>query len=388
MPSRSCSTPALTLAVAGLSLSPAASQAQAFQVFGYGDLALTVQSDRPATGNTPGTLAMVSSGAWQASRLGLRGKVPLAGDVSGVYDAQTTLNLNSGTLLSGGSINNSGSSPSFNAFRFFDRNAFAGVSSKAYGTLTLGRQATPVTEALWVTDPLKANAGAINMNVRFAYLAGPGATIQAKFGANPTNSVNALDRQDNAVKYVYGNSGFTGMAMYSFGGVVGDRSKGSSVGGLLGYDNDLLSLRGAAVQFKDASAVALNAWTAGGVLKLGPAKLKATYSGNAIEDSSTYGDLKTTIWSTGVTYSVVPDLEVTVAYYGAKRTLARTPLQEANKLYVVPEWYLSKSFMLYGIADYELFNTTGALLDTGTSLVSGAKRSVYVAVGISYFFSS
>ncbi len=290
--------------------------------------------------------------------------------------------------MSGGSINNSGSSPSFNAFRLFDRNAYAGVSSKTFGTLMLGRQPTPVTEALWVTDPLKANAGAINMNVRFGYLAGPGAAIQTKFGANPTNSVNALDRQDNAVKYVYGNSGVVGMAMYSFGGTIGDRSKNSSVGALLGYDNDLFSLRGAVTQFKDANAVALNAWTAGGVAKLGAAKLKATYSANKIEDATTYGELKTSVWSTGVTYSVVPQLDLTVAYYGARRTQVGTPLQEANKFYLVPEWYLTKSFILYGIADYERFNGAGALLDTGTPLVPGAKRSIYLALGVSYFFST
>lgn len=376
------------VAVVVVSLAPGVASGQAFQVFGIGDAAVSGQSNRSNSAGQPGTMSTLSSGAWQSSRLGLRGKVPVTDETSAVYDAATTLGLNSGTILNYGSV--SGSTPTFNAFRIFDRNIYGGVSNETFGTLTAGRQATGLAEALWVTDPLKANAGATNMNVRLAYLAGPSSALNAKFGPNPSNNINgnALDRQDNAFKYVYKNSGFVGLGMYSFGGTAGDRQKNSSSSAMLGYDHPFFSVRAAAGQFYDANAIGLYAWTAGATANLGPLKLKGTYSANFVNDTATYGNMRTAIWSGGVTYSATPKLDLTLAYYGARRTQDAVPTQKAGKLYFVPEWYVTKSFWIYGIVDYEAFNDHGAALDTGTPLPAGTRNSFYLALGVSFSFSS
>jgi hypothetical protein len=120
----------------------------------------------------------------------------------------------------------------------------------------------------------------------------------------------------------------------------------------------------------------------------GPLQLKATYSANAIDNTATYGRLRTDIWSAGATWSATSRLDVTAAYYGVRRTQDAAPRQEATKLYLVPEWNLSRSFMLYGIVDYELFNKDGSALDTGTPLPAGTRSSLYLALGLSFTFST
>jgi GBP family porin len=379
----------LALAVAALSLAPAVTAAQAtFQIAAIGDVAVSSQTNRARSDGTPGTMTTVSSGAWQSTRVAIRGKVPVNEELTGFFDAATTLGLNAGTILNTGSVSSSGS---LNAFRLFDRNAFAGVSSAQFGSLTAGRQATALAEALWVTDPLKANAGATNPNVRLGYLAGPGKTIQSSFGPNPAQNVNgnALDRQDNMVKYGYKHpAGFVGLASYSFGGVAGDGGASNSAGALLGWDHSSFSVRAAGAQFSDPKSTPLLAWTGGATAKLGPVQLKGTYSENRIDDTPTYGKLRTDLWSAGVTWSVTSALDVTAAYYDVRRTQVGALTQEAQKLYLVPEWNLSKTLMLYGIVDYEMFNDAGAALDTGTPLPAGTKSSVYLAVGVSFSFGT
>jgi predicted porin len=224
------------------------------------------------------------------------------------------------------------------------------------------------------------------MNVRLAYFAGPGSTILNKFGPNPQNNVNgnAQDRQDNSVKYTYKNSGLVGMAMYSFGGVAGTRSANSSAGGLVGYDAGPLTLRVAGTQFNDANGVTLYAWTEGAAGTLGPLKVKATYSSNHVDNVTTYGDLKTDIWSAGATHLILPQLDVTLAYYGAKRSQRGIADQHADKIYLVPEYVITKQLWLYGIVDYEMHNKCGGALDTGTPLEGGVRSSLYFTVGVSY----
>lgn len=376
----------LAPAVALLTLFPAVTRAQAFQAFGVGDLAVSVQTNRATSSGGSGTLATLSSGAWQSFRLGVRGKLPVSDEAAAIYDAATTLGGSSGTILNTGSVDNS----RFNAFRLFDRNLYAGVSTLDRGTLTAGRQATALAESLWVTDPLRANAGANNLNVRLGYLAAPGPALNTKFGPDAASNMsgNALDRQDNSLKYAYGRAGFVGIGMYSFGGVTGVGGRSNSWSALVGYDHALFGVRAAVAEFKDANAVALYAWTTGAVGKLGPVKLKATYSGNVVDDTATYGRLRTAVWSGGATWSATQKLDLTVAYYGARRTQQAAPLQLATKLYLLPEWYLNKSVSIYGLADYELFSGHGSALDTGTPLPAGTRNSLYLAVGLSFAFAS
>lgn len=420
----------LTLAAAVCLALPTAAFAQALQVFVFGDAGVVAQSNKPYTtssGTAKGTSLALNSGPWQASRFGFRGKLKLNDDFDAWYDAATTVNLTQGLV---------GNPTTASQFFLFDRNAFVGVTSKKYGSLTLGRHPTPVTEALWIVDPLKANNGATNLNGRFGYMFAPGTILYANFGTNPGSNTNGigLDRQSNTLRYFYGSSGFLGMATYGFGGQTGDRSKNMYLGGMLGYDSDgvaghgaqdrhlddvpnAFAIRVAGQMFNDNGTLAgtaadpkivsLYSWAAGAVGRMGAFKAKVSYAGHKVGNTSFYGGLKTQLVAAGLTYSV-QDVDLTVAAYNISRSLEGYDTQRASKFYFVPEWYWTKNFWVYGILAYEVFNTPAATVPTATGtpailtgagpidasgtggnvLAPGAKSSVYTGIGISFFFNT
>jgi len=438
---------------------PTIAFAQALQVFVFGDAGVVAQSGMPTPGtDTPGTALSMKSGPWQASRLGFRGKLKLTDDFDGWYDAASTINLTQGTIgnnvgcsvaastitvpAGGGTVavpaSPAGTAIICNQFFLFDRNAFVGFSSAKYGSLTFGRHPTVLAETMYVADPLKANNGATNPNVRFGYLVAPGALIYQNFGTNTANNNNgaSLDRQSNALRYLYYNSGFAGMLGYGFGGVAGDRARNMYAGGLIGYDSDgaathgpidrgvegypaAFSIRLAGQLFNDnglhagtdaaPNVVSLYSWAAGVVGRYDPFKLKLTYTYNTIDNDSFYKSLTTKVAAAGVTYSY-SDLDLTVAVYNVNRKMTGQPYEDATKLYFVPEWYITKNFWVYGIVDYEILNSQAAFstangvagtgvsnssigpidagATSGNTLVQGVQNELYIGLGVSFILTS
>ncbi|SMG55547.1 porin [Paraburkholderia susongensis] len=76
----------------------------------------------------------MTSGYAQGSRWGLKGTEDLGGGLSAVFQLENGFNAGNGTLAQGG--------------RMFGRQAFAGLASERYGTLTLGRQYDSVVDYL------------------------------------------------------------------------------------------------------------------------------------------------------------------------------------------------------------------------------------------------
>lgn len=96
--------------------------------------------------------------------------------------------------------------------------------------------------------------------------------------------------------------------------------------------------------------------------------------------------LKTQVYSGGVGWSVTPFINLSLAYYHGKRNSDNSLDQVANKLYVVTEYFLSKSTELIGLVEGERFNAFGTALDNGTPLRTGAGSSVQVGVGLEHRF--
>src|SRR5882757_11189218 len=103
------------------------------------------------------------------SKVGLSGVEPLWGDWTGVFRLETGFNPTSGRLTDGPAslVANNGRSTatkisagdSSRAGQPFQGAAYAGISSKTFGTLTFGRQGTLMSEALSKYDPqLQSNA--------------------------------------------------------------------------------------------------------------------------------------------------------------------------------------------------------------------------------------
>jgi len=113
-------------------------------------------SNKSITGFTPNNVSQ--------SRVGLQGVEPLVGDWTGVFKLETFFNPQSGQISDGlkSLTQNNGRSVASNtqttnldssvAGQIFQQ-SYAGVSSKTFGTLTFGRQNTPLADGISKYDP-------------------------------------------------------------------------------------------------------------------------------------------------------------------------------------------------------------------------------------------
>ena len=81
-----------------------------------------------------------TSGQDSGDRWGLKGSEDLGGGLKALFQIENGFNLNTGNLENGG--------------RIFGRQAYVGVQSDSFGTLTVGRQYDPLVDLL---GPLTAN---------------------------------------------------------------------------------------------------------------------------------------------------------------------------------------------------------------------------------------
>ncbi|WP_144109573.1 porin [Paraburkholderia sp. BCC1886] len=130
------------------------------------------------------------SGDTVGSRWGIKGAEDLGGGLKAVFQLENGFNTNTGALGQGGLM--------------FGRQAFVGLSSAQYGTVTFGRQYDPTVD-MWSGFTAAGN-------------------WEGDLGAHPFDNDNAdWDyRINNSVKYVSPTlRGFTGEAMYGFSNQAG-----------------------------------------------------------------------------------------------------------------------------------------------------------------------
>jgi predicted porin len=127
------------------------------------------------------TAAMPSVTGSVPSRWGLKGSESLGDGVQAIFDLESGFGTSTGASQQGG--------------RLFGRNAYVGLNSTTYGTLTFGRQATMLSDSLHYGD-----------------LIGPSIFSLADFDSYVTNA-----RADNSVRYMIKVSQFEAGATYSFG---------------------------------------------------------------------------------------------------------------------------------------------------------------------------
>jgi len=94
-------------------------------------------------GGVNGTVNKMDSGVASASRIGFKGTEDLGSGLSALFLLESGFNVDTGTQDAAGTL--------------FNRQAYVGLSSKTTGTLTLGRQYTPIYNTLSkVADPFAA----------------------------------------------------------------------------------------------------------------------------------------------------------------------------------------------------------------------------------------
>ncbi|RQS03533.1 porin [Burkholderia sp. Bp9002] len=175
-----------------LSLAGIASAQSAVTLYGIVDAGITYRSNERV--GTPGAYTGhsnvgLTSGNLSGSRWGIKGTEDLGGGLRALFVLENGFDIANGTSGQGG--------------RQFGRQAFVGVGSDRYGTVTLGRQYTSLDD--------------------FVSPVGPSSFIGG-FGAHP-GDIDDLDqtaRVDGSIKYTSANyAGFTFGALYGFGGQPG-----------------------------------------------------------------------------------------------------------------------------------------------------------------------
>ncbi|MGS0891607.1 porin [Burkholderia stagnalis] len=196
---------ALSLALLGTA---GAAQAQSsVTLYGVIDTSITYVHGNDGQGNNSWSMG---SGNLQGSRWGLKGAEDLGGGLKAIFQLENGFNSANGALGQGS--------------RIFGRQAFVGLQSNQYGTVTLGRQ----------YDPLVDLVQAVTADNYFgSVFATPG---------DVDNNDNSL-RVNNAVKYtspVWG--GLQVEAFYAFGGVAGATGSGQTWSAAAAYNNGPLGL--------------------------------------------------------------------------------------------------------------------------------------------------
>ncbi|KQR77083.1 porin [Burkholderia sp. Leaf177] len=345
--------------------------------------------------NSGQKLYEASSGNLNGSRWGLRGSEDIGGGLSAVFNLQNGFNSYNGRLGQGGDE--------------FGRLAFVGISSKQFGTITLGRQYDSVVDYTGLF---------IAADQWMSY-----------FGAHPgdLDNMNNTLRANNAIKYASNSyAGFTFGGLYSLGGVSGqfNRNQIWSVG--TAYSQGPLSLGAAYLNVKDpnysffgnnatssttasnmtgsrvysgyASAKTQQVISAAAAYKFGSATVGATYSNTQFKDIGTEAGLprvgaggaaKFHNAEVNFAYQLTPALVLGIAYdytkgYGVNDAKYHQGMMGAD-------YFLSKRTDLYANAVYQHasgVDSTGTAAVANINFLSPSSTSNQMAaiVGIRHKF--
>lgn len=182
----------------GLSVGAACAQS-AVTIYGLVDMGFVHESGGPAGASVYKLTSGVSSG----SRLGFKGSENLGGGLSASFMLEMGINADTGALGQGGLA--------------FGRQAVVAIAG-GFGSVTLGRQYTPVATLQTESDPFGTG------------LAGDSANLISAGGAGGNN------RLDNAVRYTFASEGgLTADVVYGFGEVAGNSRAKRQYGAAFGY---------------------------------------------------------------------------------------------------------------------------------------------------------
>ena len=337
-----------------------------------------------------------SAGNLQGDRWGLRGTEDLGGGLKALFVLENGFNAFTGKLGQGGDE--------------FGRQAYVGIGSTQFGTVTLGRQYDSVVDY----------TGAFEVGSQWAsfYAAHPG----------DLDNMNNSNRVNNSIKYASANySGITFGGLYSLGGVAGQFNRNQIFSGGIGYAQGPLTLGAGYLNVKNpnfsffgntatASATATNmsgstvysgyasaktqqVISAGGAYAFGPATVGATYSNTQFKDlgqtavtgtgQTTSGSAKFHNAELNFKYQLTPALLLGAAYdytkgYGVNDAKYHQGVLGAD-------YFLSKRTDLYVDAIYQHASGTDSTGKTAVANINGLSASatsnqVAAVVGIRHKF--
>jgi predicted porin len=182
-------------------------------LYGILDTGLSYQNSQTSLGSTSGGRSNVKlvSGVWYGSRFGFRGVEDLGGGLKALFQLEAGFNPDTGASQFANAI--------------FSRQAWVGLGSTTYGTLSAGRQYTPYYTLI---SPY-----------------GPTTWLTAFTGAHPgdLDGMDTTYRANNSLVYMSPKLyGVTFGGSYSFGGVPGSVNQGATWAAAVQYASGPLGL--------------------------------------------------------------------------------------------------------------------------------------------------
>lgn len=382
-------------ALAGMFVSAAHAQSSV-TLYGLIDASVMWTNNTGATRTTGGgSRYALNSGTINGSRWGLRGAEDLGGGLKAIFQLENGFSVANGTNAQQG--------------REFGRQAFVGLSSSQFGTLTFGRQYDSVVDYL---APLSLTGG------------GYGGTIAAHPYDN--DNLNNSIRISNSVKYssinynglkiggMYGFSNTTGFsndraysagASYSFAGF-------NFAAGYLQLNNSLGSSANLTGAVSDATIAAARQRTYGAGLNyaFGPAVVGFVFTQSKFDGAANGTAVTSTVaaipvgsyvrfnnYELNARYSLTPAWNVSAEYtYTQARESGFAAGGESSPKFhsatLMTSYSLSKRTDVYLVGEYQRFSGTnylgGAWINTANSsgTASGSNKQVAVAAGIRHRF--
>ena len=259
----------IALAVSALAASAAHAQSSV-TLYGLIDAGISytnnVQNGAPSHGSSRVALG---SGNISGSRFGLRGSEDLGGGLHAIFVLENGFNVNNGALGQGG--------------RMFGRQAYVGLSTDQYGTLTMGRQYDSMVDYV---SPLSGTAGTF----------GDSGFAHVYDNDNLQHSV----RFSNSVKFASNNyAGFKFGGMYAFSNSTSfavDRAYSAGAS----YNNGPLRFAAAYLQINGSAAASSPAGAVNQNVAADPSEFKSTAGGGNLT-----ADVQRTV-GTGIGYTFGP----------------------------------------------------------------------------------
>ncbi|MEK7886156.1 porin [Burkholderia contaminans] len=378
-----------TLSLALLGAAGAAQAQSSVTLYGVIDTSITYVHGNNGQGNNAWSMG---SGNLQGSRFGLKGAEDLGGGLKAIFQLENGFDSTSGALGQGK--------------RMFGRQAFVGLQSDQYGTLTLGRQYDPIVDLV---------QGVTADNYFGSVFATPG---------DVDNNDNSL-RVSNAIKYtspVF--AGFQVEGMYALGGVAGKTGAGQTwsvaaaynngpVGVAAGYfyANNPTPAAGARAGWGSTtsdnivdgpinagyvSAKSIGIAQVAGQYAFGPVTFGLGYSNAQYKPDASSGFGSTEKYNTGrafVTYQVTPPLLLGLGYSYTKAS-GNTDAKY-HQVSLGGDYSLSKRTDIYLVGAYQHASgtqlnadgtTSAAQASVGSYGIAGTKSQELVALGLRHKF--
>lgn len=331
------------IALAGMLTATAYGQSSV-TLYGVADAGIEYLNKAPSTSTKGSSLVRLTSGNLSTSRWGIRGSEDLGGGLKASFELESGLSIDTGA--------------SNNGSKLFDRSAIVGLGNQ-YGTVWLGRQTTPLYDAMLQLDPMG---------------------LAPRYSSYKSDDILA-GRADNAVKYRGTFGSVTASGLYSFsrtgaGEIPGDFKIDRNIGASLMYESGAISVGAAYDEFQGSSIATQNQkdrrLAVGGSYAVGPAKIFAGYRWYNGSLRTLPVDRSDLYWL-GVRYSLTPAFVLTgAAYFSDNRNTNADPLM----LVASGDYAFSKRTDVYMTLGYTVNRNGSQLGLNGYNTLTGNPNSV------------